>query len=112
MGGKVRSPQRGVAMEQSPESTGPDEETLRRLRERARRVTYERLALVSAVIWVVGAAILFVAIVPVIPRPQRYIMVASLLPLIPAALPWLFYGKISEAVARRWATEDKYEVEA
>ena len=55
----------------------------------------------------VGAAILYVAIVPVAPRPQRYIMVASLLPLIPAALPWLFYGKISESLARRCAREEQ-----
>jgi hypothetical protein len=65
-------------------------------------MVYERLALLSAVIWVVGTAILFIATVPVVDRPQRYIAVAMVIPLVPAALPWLFYGAISESVARRW----------
>ena len=43
-----------------------------------------------------------IATVPVVDRPQRYIAVAMLIPLVPAALPWVFYGAISEAVARRW----------
>ncbi len=90
-------------MEQSPESNGTEEEAFERLRERARRVTYERLALFSAVTWAIGAAILFIAVVPVVSRPQVYILVASLVPLVPAGLPWLFYGKISDALARRWA---------
>jgi hypothetical protein len=75
------------------------------MRERARRMVYERLALLSAVIWVVGTAILFIATVPVVDRPQRYIAVAMLIPLVPAAIPWLFYGLISETIARRWSAE-------
>jgi len=72
------------------------------IRERARRLVYERLALLSAVIWAVGTAILFIATVPVVDRPQRYIAVAMTIPLVPAAIPWLFYGRISDVVARRW----------
>lgn len=70
---------------------------------------YERLALASAAIWAIGTFLLFVAIVPVVPRPQRYIAVAMILPLLPAALPWLFYGWISERVARRWYERDLSE---
>jgi len=76
-----------------------DEETS----ERARRFVYERLAFLSAVIWAVGTAILFYFTVPVVEHPQRYIAVAMLIPVLPATLPWLFYGRISDAVARRWA---------
>jgi hypothetical protein len=77
------------------------------LRQRARHMVYERLALLSAVIWVVGTAILFIATVPVVDRPQRYIAVAMVIPLIPAALPWLFYGAISESIARRWIAQSR-----
>jgi hypothetical protein len=79
-----------------------DLESPEAIRQRARRLVYERLALLSAVIWVVGTAILFIATVPVVDRPQRYIAVAMVIPLIPAAIPWLFYSAISERVARRW----------
>jgi hypothetical protein len=54
--------------------------------------------------------ILFIAIVPVVPRPQPFIMVAMTVPLIPAAVPWLFYGMISNAVARRWMARDQAQV--
>jgi hypothetical protein len=73
-------------------------------RARARRVVYERLALLSAAIWALGTAILFFLTVPVIEHPQRYIAVAMVIPLVPAAIPWLFYGRISDAVFRRWAS--------
>ena len=72
-------------------------------RERARRIVYERLAFLSAAIWAVGTAILFIVTVPYIEHPQRYIAVAMLIPLLPAAVPWLFYAKISDAFARRLA---------
>lgn len=85
---------------------GAGEETYARLRARARRLVYERLALLSAVIWAVGTFILFVAIVPVVARPQPFIAVAMTVPLIPAALPWLFYGMISDRVARRWMARE------
>jgi len=72
------------------------------MRERARRVVYERLAFASAAIWAVGTATLFFFTVPYIEHPQRYIAVAMLIPVLPATVPWLFYGRISEALTHRW----------
>ena len=89
-----------------PADPAAGEDTRARLRADARRLVYERLALLSAAIWAVGTFILFVAIVPVVARPQPFIAVAMTLPLIPAALPWLFYGMISDRVARRWMARE------
>jgi hypothetical protein len=79
-----------------------DPETYEVLRRRARHVVYERMALISAVVWALGTLLIFIAIVPDAPRPQPRIMVSMLVPLVPAALPWLFYGMISDRVAQRW----------
>lgn len=76
---------------------------------RARTATYARMALVSAVIWTLGTLVMFILIVPAVARPQPYILVASLVPLVPASLPWLFYGRISRAVARRMARAEQRE---
>ena len=76
------------------------------LRARARHYVYERLALASAAIWVMGTFILMITIVPYIARPQPYILMASVIPLIPAVLPWLFWGLLTDLVVRRW-TESK-----
>jgi hypothetical protein len=81
-----------------PLSPSPDEST----RRRARHVVYERMALISALIWIFGTAILFAIIVPYSARPFREIAMSMTIPLLPAALPWLFYGRISDVVARRW----------
>jgi hypothetical protein len=68
----------------------------------ARRVVYERLALLSAVVWAGGTFLLFVNLVPPdITKPVPQIVVAMMLPIVPAALPWLFYPSISRAVRRR-----------
>jgi membrane protein YqaA with SNARE-associated domain len=72
------------------------------IKDQARRWVYERLAFVSAAIWAVGTAILFFFTVPYVEHPQPYIAVAMLTPVLPAAIPWLFYHRISDAVARRW----------
>lgn len=77
------------------------EETLAGVRARARHDVYERLALLSATIWALGTLALFILIVPYIAHPQRQIAVAMTVPLIPAALPWVFYPAISAGVARR-----------
>jgi hypothetical protein len=69
---------------------------------RARRLVYERLALISAVTWAVGTLVLFVMLVPPTSGPGPRTVVAMLVPLIPAAIPWLFYERISVEVARRW----------
>lgn len=86
---------------QNSELSTQHSDAYRRARERARTEVYERLALLSAVIWVAGSFLLFVTIVPFVPRPQAYIAIAITLPLIAAALPWLFYSRLSEARARR-----------
>ena len=80
----------------------PGQQSEQEIRDRARRFVYERMALLSAGIWVLGTAILFFMTVPFIEHPQRYIAVAMTIPILPAALPWLFYGRISEVLARRW----------
>jgi hypothetical protein len=68
----------------------------------ARHVVYERLAFISAAIWACGTFLLFVNLVPPdITKPVPQIVVAMMLPIIPAALPWLFYPAISRAVAHR-----------
>lgn len=67
---------------------------------RARTEVYERLALLSAILWVVGSFLLFATIVPFVARPQLYIAIAITVPLIPAAIPWLFYGRLAEWRAR------------
>jgi hypothetical protein len=69
---------------------------------RARRLVYERLALISAVTWAVGTLVLFVMLVPPTSGPGPRTVVAMLVPLIPAAIPWLFYERISVELARRW----------
>lgn len=83
-----------------------EREPFEQTRRRARQVVYERLALISAVIWVAGTLLLFVTTVPVVDRPQRFIAVAMLVPLVPAAIPWLFYGRLSDALARRWSRDE------
>jgi hypothetical protein len=80
-----------------------DQESAERLRARAKHVVYERLALLSAVIWTVGAFILMATIVPVVERPQKYVMIASVVPLFPAVLPWLLWRPLTDALVRRWS---------
>ena len=78
-----------------------------RLRRRAKHVVYQRLAFVSAAIWTLGALFLMITIVPVIDRPQKYIMMASILPLFPAALPWLLWRPLTDALLRRWTARSQ-----
>lgn len=82
---------------------GPSAEELRK---EARTWVYERLALLSSVIWVLGAAVLMATIVPYIARPQLYIAMACVIPLLPAALPWLFYRRLSRVRAERLIREN------
>lgn len=71
------------------------------LRAQARTQIYERLAFLSALIWMGGTALLFVFYVPFIENPYKYFTIAVLLPLIPAAAPWLLYGYLAERRARK-----------
>ncbi len=74
----------------------------------ARHLVYNRLAFISAAVWALGTLLLFVRIVPpTITKPVPEIVVAMMIPLIPAALPWLFYPAISRAVARRRRQTDR-----
>jgi hypothetical protein len=84
-----------------------DRENAERIRARAKHLVYERLALASAVIWSLGALILMATIVPYIAHPQKYIMIASVVPLFPAALPWLFWRPLTDALIRRWSARSK-----
>jgi hypothetical protein len=84
-----------------------DQETEQRLRARAKHVVYERLALTSAVIWTVGTFILMATIVPYIAHPQKYIMIASVVPLFPATLPWLLWRPLTDLLVRRWTARSR-----
>jgi hypothetical protein len=79
-----------------------DQQSDERLRARAKHVVYERLALASTAIWTIGAFILMATIVPVVAHPQKYIMIASVVPLVPASLPWFFWKRLTDGLVRRW----------
>ena len=81
----------GIPWEPSPEAVYLE----------AKHWVYERLALISSVIWVLGAAVLLATIVPYIAHPQFYIAIACVVPLVPAALPWLFYRSLARKRAAR-----------
>ena len=88
-------------------AAGPaDGEAYQRARQRARTDVYERFALISAVIWTVGAALLLNTIVPDVPHPQAYIAAASVVPIVPAALPWIWYRHVVETRARELLAEE------
>jgi hypothetical protein len=70
---------------------------------RARKYVYDRLAIASAVIWTLGTLILTLTIVPYTARPQPYLIIASLAPLVPAAIPWMFFSTITRRVFHRWS---------
>ena len=84
-------------------TTGNTQDDDARAITQARHDVYNRLAFISAAIWAVGTLVLFVRLVPpTITKPVPEIVVSMMLPLIPAALPWLFYPALSRAVARRY----------
>src|SRR5579862_8051129 len=90
---QVKAPAQSTPTEITPE-----------IRARARHLIYERLALLSAITWVVGTFLIFTNIVaPTTDRPTVQIAISMLAPIVPAAVPWLFYGLISDVVARRWS---------
>ena len=78
-------------------------ETDEQLRARARHYVYERLALATTVIWTIGTFILMITIVPYVMRPQPYIFMASIIPIPFAAVPWLFWGRLSDRLVRKWS---------
>ena len=72
-------------------------------RQEDRQAIRERLSLVSAVIWTIGALLVYFLILePRQVRPQ-WGMIAGLALLIPAALPWLAYPFLVTSATRRSA---------
>ncbi|HEY3117343.1 MAG TPA: hypothetical protein VGK54_11435 [Chloroflexota bacterium] len=90
----------GKMTEQAIEPTAEDT-----LRAEARTWIYERLALASAVIYIGGTGLMFVFYVPFIENPYRYFTIAALVPLLPAALPWLFFRYLTGRRARKLIAE-------
>jgi hypothetical protein len=84
-----------------PETQEAQARAVARARAEAKQKVVERLALISAAIWAVGAllAYLFV-LVPIGSRPVGG-MIAGVLLLVPAALPWLFYRRMLAAAEAR-----------
>jgi hypothetical protein len=62
---------------------------------------YDRLALLSAIIWTLGTFLLFVAIAAGSQRPIPMAMLSMTAPLLPAALPWLLYRPLTTWLTRR-----------
>ena len=62
---------------------------------------YSRLAFLSAVIWAVGTFLLFITYAAGNPRPIPMAAMSMLVPILPAALPWLLYRPLSTRLARR-----------
>ena len=80
-----------------------DYETIRRAV--AHRL-YERMALISAAIWIGGTLLLFIVYAAGNPRPIPAAGMAMTVPLIPAALPWLVYRPLTTYLAkRRWRAQ-------
>ena len=71
------------------------------VRAQARDWAYQRLAFASAAIWAGLTAILYATFVPYVVHPQLYIAIASVVPLAPAALPWLFYRWLTNVRTRK-----------
>jgi hypothetical protein len=56
---------------------------------------YGKLAFLSFVIWTTGTILLFISFAAGSPRPFPMAAMSMTLPLIPAALPWLFYRQLT-----------------
>lgn len=74
--------------------------------DEARRTVIERLALVSALIWMFGALALYVVVLYPLEAKPPYAMFGGLALLLPAALPWLAYPRlVARAVDERLRRE-------
>jgi hypothetical protein len=71
------------------------------VRRRVRDELYQRLVLFSAVTWTLGTFLLFTAFAANDPSPVPKAMLAMTVPLVPAALPWLFFRRLSARLATR-----------
>ncbi len=71
------------------------------VRQRVAHELYGKLAFVSAAIWTLGTLILFILFAAGSPRPIFPAMMSMMVPLVPAALPWLLYRPLTTHLAAR-----------
>ncbi len=71
------------------------------VRRGVRHELHGRLAMFSAAVWTVGTLLLFVMYAAGSPRPIPMAVMAMLVPLVPALLPWLFFRPLVEWLAAR-----------
>ena len=76
------------------------EERAAAIRRQVGHELYNRLALLSAVIWTLGTFLLFVTIAAGSQRPIPMAMLSMTAPLLPAALPWLLYRPLTTWLTR------------
>ncbi|HUS16762.1 MAG TPA: hypothetical protein VM536_17335 [Chloroflexia bacterium] len=69
--------------------------------EQAKELVAQRLGLISMVIWVVGVLLFMTLIYPNRPFRPTAGMFAGVVLVIPAALPWLSYGRLVNRIARQ-----------
>ena len=62
---------------------------------------YGKLAFLSFVIWTLGTLLLFITFAAGNPRPIPMAGMSMILPLLPAALPWLLYRPLTKYLAAR-----------
>ena len=77
------------------------EERAATVRSQVGHELYDRLALLSAVIWTLGTFLLFITIAAGSQRPIPMAMLSMTAPLLPAALPWLLYRPLATWLTRR-----------
>ena len=82
-------------------TTGNHDQDYEAIRRVVAHRLYERMALISAAIWISGTLLLFIIYAAGNPRPIPAAGMAMTVPLIPAALPWLFYRPLTTYLARR-----------
>jgi hypothetical protein len=74
------------------------------VRRQVARELYNRLAFLSALIWALGTLLLFITYAAGNPRPIPMAAMSMIVPILPAALPWLLYRPLTaRLVARRLA---------
>lgn len=82
------------------------EEIRARVARTAREATVERLALVSSLIWSLGALLFYVFVMYPLDVKPSIGMLGGLALLVPAALPWIAYPRlVQKNVANRLESE-------
>lgn len=71
------------------------------IRRQVAHELYGRLAFISFVIWTFGTILLFITYAAGSPRPFPMAAMSMTVPLIPAALPWLFYRQLTSVLTAR-----------